>query len=324
MLTIAMITARKEPKFDWLFDSLAYQLTGDDQIKVIIVDFWAQAMPPEWDAVTAKERVNMTLAAANKHKLLQGKVSVHPPKPNVYQGPYRVTKSNWWSIDCVRNTAICLADDGWIAFLDDRLILQPTWMQAAKAGILRGYGVVGSYRKVRELVVENGRAIRHSGTVGEDSRTIGLSGTPPFPCTGAWFFGCSTCVPLEWMLKINGYDERCSTLSFEDVICGVLLERNGFPLKFDPSMGVVEDRTPDQMDVPFKRQNKSKNDNKKDDKDHTILRIAQTGPLSFPNEHLGEGGIVALRNRVRSGKKFLKPSGPSTDWYDGSAIADLE
>ena len=230
-LTIAYITSRSEPMFNWFLDSLSRQV-GKDSAKVIIVDSLKQERPITGDGIVHVE-----------------------PKPSIWQGKYRITKTDWWAVSNARNTALCLCETDWIAFLDDRCVLMPGWYDCLKQAIRHGYAVCGSYEKRAGMTVESG-VIKHGGTVtGEDARIGNDNGVVRVP-GGEWMFGCNFALPLEWALQVNGVDQTCDGLSMEDAIFGLQLQNNGFPIMYDKRMKIVEDRTPEHCGPVMRREDK--------------------------------------------------------------------
>ncbi len=298
-LTIAYITSRTKPEIGWFFDSLAAQMLSKDEIQIIVVSsniikpappYPEQLLPPLW---------------------------THP-KPTIWQGKHRVTKEDWWAASNARNTAICLCKTDWIAFVDDRCVLLPGWINSIRQAMKHGYGVCGSYEKRTVITVENG-VIKHSGIViGEDGRVGNPTGVVKAP--GEWAFGCSVTLPLEWMLTINGYDETCDGLSMEDVIAGLMLQNNGFPLMYDMRMKMIEDRTPEHSGPAMRREDKGVSPN---DKSHAMLNMLRylKSAMHIWNPTLN---LRELRSHVLNGGEFPAPEQKQyTDWYDGTVINGL-
>lgn len=298
-LTIAYITSRPEPRFDWFANSLSNQLNGET-VNVIIVD---------------------SLKESREHTL-GGNGIIHTlPKPTVWQGKHRLTQSDWWAISNARNTGICLCQTEWIAFVDDRSVLVPTWLQSVRAGMEGDYAVAGAYEKVHNLTVENGRIKSYTEPregdrpTGKDPRESGQ--LDPQRCHGSWWFGGTHALPLEWALKVNGYSEDiCDSLGMEDVMFGAVLENNGLPIRYDPRMKIVEDRTPGQIEFPVKRQDKGKSPR---DKSHKILELLQGSETSKNSFNIRE-----VRESVLRGNPFPPPSAPAFDWYDQQPISDFQ
>lgn len=305
MLTVAYITSRPEPEFDWFLKSLAYQAT--EIVNVLVVDLL------------------FPRALKLPHRL--GPLSIRhvAPKPTIWQGPFRLTKDDWWAASNSRNTAICLCKTDWIAFVDDRSVLMPTWFRAAQRAMTGNYVAFGPYQKRHSMTVENGW-IRNAGIItGEDNRLTYVKEfwsdprhnlTNPYKCPGAWGYGCSLILPLDWALAVNGYDETCDGLSGEDYIFGQMLENRGYPLKFDTELMIVEDRSPDKIGVPMIRRDKGVSPN---DKSHALLdRLKDKARTQHPWD------LVGIRNQLAAGGNFPIPTGPAHDWYDGEPLCEMD
>lgn len=303
-LTIAYITAREKPQFEWFFDSLALQMKDALPISIIVVD------------TLADDRAGWTIPRGSLGRVAIGLPNpiLHiKPKPTIWQGKHRITKEDWWAASNARNTAICLCQTEWIAFLDDRCVLMPTWLSAIRTAMKYGYAVCGSYEKRTGMTVENG-VIKHGGIViGEDSR-IGLDDRA-VKAPGQWFFGCTTALPLEWALAVNGYDETCDGLSMEDVIFGLMLQNNQYPIAYDKRMKIVEDRTPEEIGKPMRREDKGVSPN---DKSHAMLNM-----LCGSKRAMHQWDLSEIRKQVLAGGPFPIPTEPKLDWYDGQPIAEF-
>ena len=305
-LTVCMTTSRPEPEFKWLYDSLKNQCDIND-VKILIISLHA---PRTSNSVIVDH-------------------AIFPPKPNIWQGDYRLTKENWWAVSNARNTALCLCKTDWILFLDDRCVLQPGFMDAVREAMAGKYIMAGSYEKRQGMTVENG-VIKHGGIIqahdprspyfgGQDHR-IDVSAGKVVDCQGSWLFGCCLLMPLEWALAANGYPERCDSLSFEDCIFGVILQNNKFPMKFDPRAKIVEDRTPDKLGTPMKRSSKEHHPNDKTDKAHTSLKWVATA-IRSDNGY----DIRALRDTIQKGGEFPIPNNPEArDWFDRELVRDFK
>ena len=121
MLTIAYMTHRKEPLIGWFFDSLDNELGGQyEGVKVVVVDFYAQPCDGWTEEDVEKRKAKFV-------ELSKTDVLHVPPKPSVWQGPHRLTKVNYFAASSARNTAICLAEDGYVVFMDDLSVIMPGW-----------------------------------------------------------------------------------------------------------------------------------------------------------------------------------------------------
>lgn len=300
-LTIAYITSRKNIELMWFLDSLTNQLLAEDRIEILIISEY-------WD----------------EYKLSQDEVAwlrsfqfAHP-KPNIWQGKYRITNVDWWAKSNAINTALCLCKTDWIMFLDDRCVLQPCFMHAVRDAVAGNYIMAGAYEKRHSMTVEKG-LIKNGGIItGTDSRVGSMGGA--VPCSGHWLFGCCTLAPLEWWLQINGAPEKCDSLSFEDVIIGLLFENNGFPLKYDVRAKIIEDRTVSELGVPMRRSSKERHPHDQQDKAHTLLRWVKTAKRSD-----NEFDIRELRARIQRGEPFPipDPNKNYVDWFDGQPVKEM-
>lgn len=307
MLTIAYFTSRKEPKIEWFFESLAREAGPSIRdIRIVVVDHWHD----------------------NERFLADSVVMAWPdfihvqPKPTVWQGPHRLTKEDWFAASNARNTAICLATDGWIAFVDDVSVLLPGWLTRVREAMNHPKRITcGAYRKVNELVVEYGNVVSftdHPG--GHDNRMAHVSGPGPHPCGGNWMYGCSLAAPVEAFLEINGYPEAlCDGMGFEDVIAGIMLEKKGYSFAYDPRMMTYESEELHHQLPVMKRSDYGVSPN---DKSHAVLFAARNGHGWHPN-YFGEEGIRGLRARVLRGEPFPVVQIPQHEWFTKTPLSEL-
>jgi GT2 family glycosyltransferase len=319
MITISYITSRPEPRFDWFFDSLNAQLKPEDDIEIVIIDFQDQRLK-EGDT---NHRKKYPFAPSPPSNIRRPELTWTAPKPTVWQGLHRLPADNWWAAANARNTALCLARGDWWACVDDRCVLQPGWMDALRDAVKGNYAVIGPYQKRTGVTVENG-VIKHGGIVtGEDNRLDYVSNHlkmhqhlgNPYSAPGEWFYGCSFALPVEWALKVNGFDETCDSSSGEDYIFGLMLQNNGFELRFDTRMMVVEDRTPEFIGPPMYRKDKGKSPN---DKSHALL-----AKLGGQKRAQHPWDIRAIRTNMLKGGAWPKADWPVTDWYDRQPVKDF-
>lgn len=299
MLTIAYMTCRKNPRFEWFVDGLTRQ-TISHQFKLLVVDFY-------------RDQRDLAEYARNRGF----KASSVAPKPTVWQGAHRKTKDNFFAASNARNTAICLADPGYLVFADDLSVPVPGWLARVKAAEEGGYIVCGSYEKALEMVVEDGILIhKKDHPPGHDARR---AHQPKFgPCPPNWFYGCSCGAPLEAFLEINGYPEIADGMGYEDAVTGEALARNGHQLYFDPEMLTIESEEAHHEDQPFLRPDYGESPN---DKSHAFLNICR-GVKRFEN-YFGEGGIRMVRAEARAGLGFPPATIPEHEWFTGKRLEDL-
>ena len=300
-LTVCFITARHEPEVFWFLESLAHQTARP--IDVIVVDFFNRPLPAHYGPLS---------------------ITVTAPKPCVWQGPHKLTKEDWWAIANARNTAICLCKTEWISFVDDRLVLMPTWLAAVQDAMAGGYAVCGPYQKRHSMTVQDG-FIKNAGIItGDDNRKSYVKehwSVPahrlknPYKCPGAWWYGCSNALPLQWALNVNGYDEYCDSSGGEDYLFGTLLENNGYELRYDLRMEVVEDRSADKLGPVMLRTDKGVSP---DDKSHALLERIKKQKRSQHNLDVSQ-----LRSMIRQGHAWPIPTQPTHDWFDGEALSEM-
>lgn len=299
-LSIVYTTARKEPKIEWAFDSLARQLYDNEQLEIIVVDTYADDEKRQHDIRMKFVKAFVAWSEAN--------LEIAVPKPNIWQGESRITSCDWWAKSNAANTGICLSHSQWVCFLDDRSVLAPTWLQSIREAQDVGYAVCGSYEKRANMRVENGEIIDHGTLLGADTRTSGLY---PFD---SWYGG-SGALPLEWCLAVNGFAELTDSLGSEDSMFGLTLRNSGYRVKYDSRMRIIEDRTPGEIDGALKRADKGVSPN---DKSHAIVAMfkhATTSQNPFD--------IRNMRDRVLLGEPFPPPTGSHVDFFDGQPISEM-
>lgn len=288
-LTIAYITSRDEPMLDWFVNSLERQSGFRREIDVIVVQSKSTAPLRFW----------------HRH------VDV---KPTVWQGKFQVPKDSWWGAANARNTAICLCRTKWLACVDDRCVLMPGWIEAIKRAMEGDYAVCGAYEKRTGVTVDNGVIMNAGIVIGEDTREK-HTGAQFIDAPGEWMFGCNFALPLEWALAVNGFDENCDSLGMEDCIFGLMLANNGFKIKYDPAMKIIEDRTPEHCGPVMKRTDKGVSPN---DKSHALLHKLRGLKSATHPINLRE-----IRRIVLAANPFPNPWGPEVDWYDGQPVKDF-
>lgn len=291
-LTIAYVTARRDPKVEWFLSSLALQ--SNEPIPIIVVSLFPHLFSQiKSDYFTLSE-----------------------PKPNVWQGEHRLTKQDWFAMANARNTALCLCDTDWIAYVDDLSVLETTWLDCVKEAMEGRYNVAGSYRKVKNLVVENG-LIKSFTPFSEDCR-MALSNGCLVDCDGGWLYGCSCAFKVEDLLDVGGWPEYCDGLGAEDYCLGIALKNAGKTLVYCKPMATMESEEHHHTEPSLRRTDKGVSPN---DKSHAALNIAKSSKY-FPNYY--PGGMRALREFVLAGNPFPVIQQPRHDWFDGQLISEMQ
>lgn len=311
-LTISYLTCRKDCRIEWFLDSLKKQppQPAVNIAGVIIVDFWRNTRATEW----RKQHVKMPWPVLH--------VS---PKPCVWQGEHRLTKNNYFAASNARNTALCLAQDGWIAYVDDISVLAPTWLPAVARAMEKNYVVAGAFRKVNKLAVIDGvvksfenhpAGVDHRFNAGKDDRAV--------KCPPNWLFGCSCAMPITALEKINGWPEAvCDStgVGAEDCFVGAALVGTGHRLGYDRSMFTFESEELHHQEPKMKRDDKG-NIGTPDSKSHAAVRMLQ-GCLRFDNDFSPYPDVAALRRHILTGGSFPIPKNPRHDWWDSTPLSEL-
>ncbi len=311
-LTIAYITFRKQPHIEWFIESLTRETNGAlDGMRVVVVDYFHD--------LSGRAEYQSDLFE-KKFKINGQQVVLTLPKPCVYQGKHRLTKKDYFAAANARNTALCLAPDGYLACVDDLSILMPGWLSRVRAAMVGNYIACGAYKKVMHLglVDDPDRATYAPFDRGIDSRW--KHGHPSHSVSGygSWFFGCSLAVPTAAMIAVNGWEEACNSLGFEDSITGILLERRGYKLMYDRSMLTLEDEEGHYKDDPLPRFDKGVSPA---DKSHAVLDRTMKG--DGKSTCYLPGGIAGERERVLRGEPWTIPTQPTHDWFDNQPLNEL-
>jgi hypothetical protein len=145
---------------------------------------------------------------------------------------------------------------------------------------------------------------------------IGYMPNGKINCGGARMYGCTFALPLEWALKVNGFEEGCDGLSAEDYTFGQMLGNAGYRCDFVPDMIVHQDR-PTSVANTFKRTDKGVSPK---DKSHDALhRFGVRSHTEFTSD------LRELRRVLAAGGTFPipDPNYDHRDWYDGQLIREL-
>lgn len=296
-LTICYITHRRFNCIQWFLDSVGREMESDGDVRIVVVDYYAD------------ER---------KGELPEYVLHVEP-KPSVWQGKHRLTTRDYFAAANARNTGLCLAPDGWIAYVDDLSVMLPGWLKCVRQAMAENYMVFGAYRKVLGLEVRNGVVTSFlDHPLGHDARWPHGSDEAAVPHGPGALFGCSLAMPVEHLLRINGWNETCDGMGYEDAACGMQLNKVGLTGRYDRRMMTYESEEMHYVEPPFIRVDK-KIVGKPGipDASHAMLAQIAAGDGTSPNGY----DIAELRRRVLSGEPFPIPTGPETHWPDGEYLS---
>lgn len=288
-LTLCVTTSRYEPRYDWLLDSLLLGKLIPEGLKLLAIDL----------------HHTLRVEAAPYFKIV-------PPMPNPWQGDYRQTKQDCWAKATALNTALCYCDTDWIAFVDDRSVLSPSFMLAIQEAMDRDYAVCGTYEKFTDLEVVGGSVVG-GNLCGKDPRATGKSF--PRACPGNHWFGCCNALPLNWALDVNGYDEASNGMGYEDTPFGMMLKKQNRPIMFDERMAVIQDRTPAASQPVVLRSDPGNSPN---DKSHALLKLLENRDTTTNSHSLRD-----LRERLKTGEGFPIPAPNQHDWYTGQILSEI-
>ena len=286
-LSVIIPAGRPDPRVDWILRDLSDQVLPGDLIEVIAVD----PSFPEKEPSRSQDHPQI------------GVVRV-APKPNPWQGPQRLTRQDWWAASSARNTGIALASHDYVAFLDDRTKLGSIWLDRVRKGARSGAVIAGSYD-----VINQGRSIL-------DHRRM-LCPRSRKNCGGDWLYGGSFCLPLAWLLEVNGFEEGCDGLAGEDCVLGRMLVHAGYRVDFDAHMRSIKER-PDGSEHGFRSVDKGTPTRSKSSA--ALVRFGSRARTEFtPN-------LRALRARLAAGGTFpdVDPTADHRDWFDGQLIRDAD
>jgi hypothetical protein len=224
-ITFVYITCRKNPRLEWFLDSLYNQARDISNIQIVIVDFHLQ-----YDEDRRKYVNN----------IVKGRFDfVHvPPKPSPWQGPHRLTKMDCFAASSSRNTGVCYVKHPYIVFVDDLSVMAPGSFSHIVQYAKESKVVAFSYAKVFELAVHNGSITgMREHAAGIDSRNY-IQGSLTH-VSGSQFYGYAS-ISLNTLLKVNGYDDISSSHGYEDLDCGIRLEKLGESIYYSKDVKFYE------------------------------------------------------------------------------------
>lgn len=309
-LTIVYCTSRKQPYLKWALDSLALQLGENEPIPdFTVIDYYRAEREQNWLGYLFSDSILKRHQGKNIPRVKHANCL-----PTIWQGKYQLPREPWWAKSAYLNAGIIYCQTEFIAFLDDRAVLGPEWLQAIRRAMDGDFAVCGSYEKRANMKVENGVMTDPGELLGVDTRIPGLYDFD------SWYGG-SGALSLEWCLKVNGFStDICDSAGTEDSMFGVTLRNNNLPIKYDSAMRIIEDRTPGQIDGVLKRADKNPHLGQQA-KSWAIVRLFKD-KLTSQNSY----DIRNLRDRVLLNGESLDsfvPTASYQDWYDGSEIKEM-
>jgi len=339
-LTIAYFTNRKNPMWEWFFDSLASQmtLTELEETQIIVID--AHAWHPTFNYNAAKQygacSYEATVPNIDRETELESVVNGRfaivdhlPPKPCVWQGPFRQTSKDWFAASNARNTALIAAVGDYFVGVDDLSVLRPGWLDQVRYAMAHGDCVCGAYKKVLNLEVTLGHVTKYTeNPSGVDSRWDRGSDTGIVPASGSWLFGCSFGLPTELAMKVNGFDEICDGQSAEDYDFGIRVERAGGRFFYNRNMLTFESEERHHLEPSLARKSVQVTTDRLPEgytgntmSDHVLLnRLNRETDRYLP---LATPDLRKLKSDLFSTGFVPVPIKTAFDWRDGTPLSEL-
>lgn len=229
-LSIIYVTCRRNPMFKWFADTIISQyLDGVVTDQIVFIDSF----------------IHHEEGRAEKlRNIVDGRFEyLHiAPKPSIWRGKFRKTRSNFFDASATRNTGILVAEHDHIVFVDDLSALADGWINYHRKAADQKIVFCGAYDKVADIVIENNRIVSYKGK-NCDNRGANQVGDQTFKIGGGWVFGQNVSFPFEFLEKINGYDEFLARRGCEDCNLGIRLELAGFgdSIFYNKNCLVIED-----------------------------------------------------------------------------------
>lgn len=334
--TIAYFTNRRNSRFQWFADSLVRQLSAADLagLQIVVVDarLWNADSQGQNDTSVSLIGNNGT-RMKELADIVAGRFQyLHvPPKPSVWQGPWRQAAVESFAASNARNTALIVAEKPYLLCVDDLSVLAPGWADNARHAVNHGYVVCGAYQKLRDMEVKNGELVMcdHGYRGGLDTRWDKGSAGGIVPWSGSGLFGCSFGVPVDLAVKVDGFDSFCDGQGAEDYDFGIRLERAGGKFYYNRNMLTFEDEAAHFEDQPLHRSSKQVPHDRLPEclksshpdglmSDHVMLQALLQEPGRFLP--LGTNNIAELRAQFRRDGTVPTPIGAAIDWRDGTPL----
>lgn len=344
-LTLSYFTSRDDPRFAWFCDSLCRQASTEDLagMQIVFVDGKLPALTHEAADLYFRRDGRFPLADEAHHnwarraqldRAVRGRFKyLHiPPLPCEWQGPFRITKKDWFCAANSRNTAFIVAEKPYIVCVDDLSILGPIWLAQVRHAAESGYIVCGAYKKLLQMKVVDGELVSFTEhPPGVDSRWGAGSDGGIVPWHGSGMYGCSFGVPTHLVEKIDGCDSWCNGAGAEDYDFGIRLERAGGVFYYNRNMVTFESEEGHGEEPALPRECKfvaperlpgSLREHYPDGlmSDHVMLQSVIREKRILPH---GKNQIAEMRRQWQRERVVQIPQRPQTDWRDGADLSTL-
>jgi hypothetical protein len=319
MLTIAYLTFRLRPRFEWFASSLDREFrsmpdVSRDSVQIVVVDgrLWYDER---------HRHLGMLDACAGRFPFEHV-----PPKPCRWQGPSRLTSRDFFAAANARNTALMHAKGDHVCFVDDLSVLLPGWLKAHVHAAQHGYVLAGTTCKNKNIVVSGAGEILSYDIYapGQDTRLKLVTGDDVMNCPGEWLYGGTFSVPMAAALNVNGQDEIHDSIGGEDYDFGIRLARAGVAICISRSCGTMEDEDGHHAEMPMVRLDKPwPGSDGPYSSNYLLNRLhrEQSRTWTIGNEF----SLREMRASVASGQGYpvVSPEGRHQHWVDGQLLAEL-
>ena len=293
IVTVLTCTARSDPRWAFMADSIALQpenLLAESEWVIVDAKLWTEPEKRKaevHDATRALRDIGMQI--------------VHiPPKPCRWQGPARLTKSDYFALSNARNTGLVVARGQRIIAVDDCSVVADNWMQGHLRFGLEAI-VCAAFYTYRSATVVDGKIVKGDpGVYGLDAR---VKVKPEVGRTNAgWAYGLSCSYPLEAAIAANGGDESYDGQGgSEDSDFGIRMERCGYPAWWNPEplvYQILESHEPVFEHVGWDLPQKPKRVPKE-------LRVRRDEKCHFGNEVLAERLVLDDIGRTQPANSII-------------------
>lgn len=344
-ITLAYFTARSNPRWEWFIDSLCRQASAEDLagMQIVFVDGKLPALTHEAADLYFRRDGRFPLADEAHHnwrrraqldRAVRGRFKyLHiPPLPCEWQGPFRITKKDWFCAANSRNTAFIVAEQPYIVCIDDLSILGPIWLAQVRHAAESGYIVCGAYKKLLDMQVVDGELRSFTeNPKGVDSRWGAGSDGGIVPWHGHGMYGCSFGVPTALVEKVDGCDSWCNGAGAEDYDFGIRLQRAGGVFYYNRNMATFESEEGHGEEPSLPRECKfvtaerlpgNLREHYPDGlmSDHVMLQSVLRGSSYLPHT---PNQIAGLRRQWQNERLVQIPQKPAFDWRDGADLSTL-
>lgn len=337
-ITLCYITCRKNNLIEWFLDSLEINLRSClacgkiNEYEVVIVSPYLK--PEKYSQIYKEEYGDKSRTVWSYD------IQVVSPLPSLVQGDCKVTKENWFSAANARNAGLIHSTGDYIMYIDDLSILSPTWLQAVIEAANEGYVLQGAYRKDKKVVVENGVLIS-SEPDGIDSRW-NQCGDSKQHGHSSWTYGCSIGIPVELLLKVNGWDCLTDTIGYEDTLMGIMLQKQGARFVYDKRALTIESSEHHFLEGNYYRREDpaTTRENyfeilnrfgvtmslypsiKRYDSSHAMIDLSKQKNQAVLNNF----NVRELRSKVQNGEQvtLADMNYPDRHWFTGELLSDLK